>query len=480
VSRRGLELGALALGTAAAVALWLAFPVEPTFDSMWSLVWGREVWAGGLPSFDAYRAPTEHPLWVVVSVVLVPLGGDAAPRAMTLLGALSLVGMLAGLYRLGRATFGVAAGAVAVVLVVSRLDFGFWALFGYVDVPYLALLVWAAALEAERSRRGGAVWVLLALAGLLRPEAWLVSGVYAAWVAWPRRGRTSAWMRAGAYAAVPVVLWGLTDLLVTGDPAFSFSMSTDHAAELGRSRGLLVLPRSTASSALEVVKAPVLALAAAGFAAALVLRPRVAPRVPFAMLLFGLAGFLVVSATGFSVIPRYFATPGVLLALLAAFALAGWTTIARGRARSAWSVAALTAIVLGGALQAARLNPSKVTDDLRYREGVTTALRAALAGPAARAGRRCGPTSVPNHLLQPYALWDLDVPVTAVVARTDAEHGQPGRGVALLTLTSRLDHHPAFGSLNPRVQDPTTVLGPPKGFEPAASAPLLATYVRCA
>ncbi|MCW3024357.1 MAG: hypothetical protein JWR30_3679, partial [Conexibacter sp.] len=33
-----------------------------------------------------------------------------------------------------------------------------------------------------RPRRGGIVWVLLACAGLLRPEAWLLIGLYFLWM----------------------------------------------------------------------------------------------------------------------------------------------------------------------------------------------------------------------------------------------------------------------------------------------------------
>ena len=51
--------------------------------------------------------------------------------------------------------------------------------------------MWAAALEAERPRRGTVVFVLLACAGLMRPEAWLLSGLYWLWcivpATWPQR-----------------------------------------------------------------------------------------------------------------------------------------------------------------------------------------------------------------------------------------------------------------------------------------------------
>ena len=47
------------------------------------------------------------------------------------------------------------------------------------DIPFIALVLWAVVLEARKPRRGPAVLVLLSVAGLLRPEAWLVSLAYA-------------------------------------------------------------------------------------------------------------------------------------------------------------------------------------------------------------------------------------------------------------------------------------------------------------
>ena len=48
----------------------------------------------------------------------------------------------------------------------------------YVDVPYLLLVLCAVLLETRRRRAGAPVLALLALAGLLRPEAWVFSGLY--------------------------------------------------------------------------------------------------------------------------------------------------------------------------------------------------------------------------------------------------------------------------------------------------------------
>ena len=46
----------------------------------------------------------------------------------------------------------------------------------------MAIVVWAAVLEAARPRRGVPVLMLLALAGMLRPEAWVLSGLYWLWL----------------------------------------------------------------------------------------------------------------------------------------------------------------------------------------------------------------------------------------------------------------------------------------------------------
>jgi hypothetical protein len=87
--------------------------------------------------------------------------------------------------------------------------------------------------------------------------------------------------------------------------------------------------------------------------------------------------------------------------------------------------------------------------------------------------------SLPNHLLQPYAVWALDVPVEAVVARTDRVAGRPRGGTAIITLSARLNGHPAFGVLNARLRDPVAALLPPPGFARAAATPRFSTYVAC-
>ena len=139
------------------------------------------------------------------------------------------------MYRLAAASFTTVVGLVAAALLCTRFDFPFLAARAYIDIPYLALVVWAVALEAEHRRRGTLVFVLLAAAGLLRPEAWLLSGLYWLWCILPR-----TWPQRIGYAALTAVgpiVWAAVDWIVTGDPLFSLTHTTGLAEELGRSSG---------------------------------------------------------------------------------------------------------------------------------------------------------------------------------------------------------------------------------------------------
>src|SRR5215210_7584251 len=255
-----LALAGLILGTVAGFAF---FPTFPNYDSYYSLLWGREALHGTLPSFDAYRAPTEHPLAIAFGALLA-LVGDDADRILVFATLASFVVLAAGLYRLARASFTTLVGLVAGGLLCTRFDFPFLAARAYIDIPYLAFVVWAAALEAGRPRRGTPVFVLLAAAGLLRPEAWLLSGLYWLWYAvpatWPQRGRYTA------LTAIGPIVWPAVDWIVTGDPLFSHTHTSGLAEELGRQRGLSEVPATTWNFLIGPDKAPVFYAGLAGLA----------------------------------------------------------------------------------------------------------------------------------------------------------------------------------------------------------------------
>ena len=156
------------------------------YDTFYALVWGSDLAHLRTPEYSVPVAPTPHPLAELVGIVLTPFGASAEDL-MLALGLLGL-GMLAvGLFRLGQELFGTWVGVLAALIVLTRVPILNFGIRGYVDLPTAAFVVWAAVLEARRPRRGAAVLVLLALAGLLRPEAWLYAGAYWLWLRAPLR-----------------------------------------------------------------------------------------------------------------------------------------------------------------------------------------------------------------------------------------------------------------------------------------------------
>jgi hypothetical protein len=432
-ARRWELAGALAVLLAAA-ATWAIAPTYPNYDSYYHLVWGRELLDGLEPSFEAYAAPTQHPLYVALGAALSLLG-EGADRALVLLCLLSQGALVLGTYRLGAATFGRWAGLLAALFAGASASFLLYAARAYVDAPFLALVVWAGALEAARPRRapGGLPMLLLVLAGLLRPEAWVLAWLYAAWL-WRRGGR--AGLLAAAVAAPAI--WALVDLLVTGDPLHSFNATTELADELGREQGLTRVPGAFVSFLGATVRPPVALLALVGLG--LVVwqgRARIASaRVPLALFAAGVATFVGTGILGLSILPRYLTVPAVALCVLAGYALAGFTTLAPDDPlRERWRRASLAAAALG-AIGLAALAPSlgPVREELRFIRTSHEALVALLDDPRVRAARRCGPLTFPNYRLVPDARWHLDARRGEVSARSARRRPY---GVAVFVLTSK-------------------------------------------
>ena len=469
--------GLIAL-TVAAFAGFFVYPTYSNYDSLYSLLWARELLDGGLPSFDAYRAPTQHPLWVAVCIPLAALG-TAGDRVLLGLCVLSFVAMVAALYRLGSETFGWVVGLVAALLLLSRLDFPFLAARGYIDVPYLALILWAAALEAQRPKRGGAVWVLLTLAGLMRPEAWVLAGLYGLWMAWGKP--LGAWVRAGALVAIAPVVWALSDVVVTGDPLYSLHYTTESARQLGRRQSLTDLPGVTLDYLFELTKPPVFVAAVAG----IVLAWRMARErllVPATLLAWGTGTFLLVSLRGFSVINRYVLVSAIALMLFAAFAIAGFSRLPRGhRAIRPWAAGSLLVVLAGLTYTALTFNPAYVDRELTLRDSVRRDLSSVLHAPRVKAARACGPISVPNHKLVADVRWLADADVDGVVARTDPRQRarQLRGGVGLYVLGgTRFLKHPAYGPFD-QTEDSASIQVPPPGYLRATVGRYFTAYVRC-
>jgi hypothetical protein len=480
---RRLELAGLAALVLGALALFAVYPSYPSYDSAYALVWGRELIHLDPISLEAFRAPTEHPLAVAVGALLSLLG-ESADRALELLYMLSFVALVAGTYRLGRAAFTPLVGLAAALVMLSRFDFASLAIRAFIDIPYLAALVWAAALECERPRRGGAVWVLLVLAGLMRPEAWGLAALYWLWLVigprfagapTPPRGDALRW---AGWTLLAPVLWLGFDLIAAGDPLFSFTSTSEEVSELGRDESISELPAAAESFLTELVKTPVLLGGGLGALLALWFVPRRAA-MPLVLLAAGLATFAAIGAAGLAVIDRYLLLAAASLCVLAGYAAAGFTTLRPGSPlRRAWAALAAVA-VLGVVVYTAgnTLNVRNFADELEFRTESHDDLVAIFdAGPVRAARTRgCDPISVPTHKLVPEVRWTLDLPEEAVVARSDPEQRtRTRRGLALFVRNRRAMVLQGF---DPDTTPLTQVPAP--GFEPLASNDYYALYARC-
>jgi len=460
----------LALCVATAVG-FLVFPTYPNYDSYYSLLWAREVLDLESPTFEGFRVPTEHPLAIAAGILLAPLGegGDRVWIALTLASFLALVW---GVYRLGRLAFTPLVGAIAAGLLLTRFDFAFLAARGYIDVPYMALVVWAAVLEAARPRRGAPVFALLALAGLLRPEAWVLAGLYFLWAAW--RASWAQRARFAALAAVGPVVWALVDLAVTGDPLFSLHYTSSSAEELGRQRTLAEIPAAVPSFFASLVKLPVLAAAVAGLALAAVLAPR-RTLMPLVLLASGLATFLLIGIAGLSVIERYLIVAALALLIFAGVFLGGFTMLRPGtRARRLWVAGAVALAAYGAFFTLSRVNVGRFQSELEFRGDAHDALVATLRAPGVAEGLRCGPLTLPNHKLVPDTRWILDLPADRVLARADPDV-RAQRGVAVYVTSRYALFKHAFSSPD----DPPRIQVVPAGWQRVAVSDYYAAYVRC-
>ena len=450
---------------------FLAYPTYPNYDSYYSLLWGREVLDLQAPTFEGFRVPTEHPL-AIVAGALLSLFGEGADRIFVAMILASYLWLVAGLYRLGRIAFSPLVGAIAAALLLTRFDYAFLAARGYIDIPYMAMVMWAAALEARTPRRGTPVLALLALAGLLRPEAWVLAALYWCWAIW---GAT--WRQRAIYtllAATAPVLWALTDFAVTGDPLFSLHYTSSSAEELGRNLPLSELPSAIPEFFANLVKLPVLVASVAGLAIAVLAAPRRAAA-PLALLAAGIVTFVLIGIAGASAIERYLAIAAVALLVFGAVTFGGFTLLMPGRLRRAWMIASIAFVVFGVAFTATRLNLARFDAELSFRGAAHDDLTEVLADPRVRAGLKCGPLTLPNHKLVPDTRWIADLPYEKVRARADPDFKAPRKGVGIYVNSRFAMFKQALSSPN----DSVLVQVPPPGFERVKVTRFYAAYVSC-
>ena len=392
------------------------------YDTFYALVWGDDLVHGRTPQYEVPVAPTPHPLATAVGA-LASLFGDAGEGVMLGVVLLSIGFLVVGLYRLGRESFAWPVGVLGAAIFATRvppLNFG---IRGYVDLPAIGLIVWAAVLEARRPRRGWPVLLLLSLAGLLRPEAWLFIAAYWLWL-FPARG-WPARIGLGALAAAAPAIWLASDLLVTGDALWSLHGTHDLAGQLKRPTGIENVPKLMPRRLGEIMRLPELIAAVLGFAAALVWMRRRA-LVPAAVLVLNGVAYVVLALAGLPLLGRYLFLAGAMLSLFAAVAVFGWAALPSGHwLRVPWRIGGL--VVLAAILvflpnQVERLDT--LHDDIAARQRVQADLHELVTRRVVRLSylsfdfeqTTCAKLYVPNHRIVPELAYWLDRRPGSIVA----------------------------------------------------------------
>jgi hypothetical protein len=466
---------------AVTAALLLLFPYGfPNYDTIYALLWGREMAHGMSPDMGAALPPTPHPLAELFGLVATPLGDGAIDLTMALAYAsLGLVGYL--VYRLGSLWFDRPIGAVAALLVLTRAPYLSNGLRAYIDLPYIVLVLGALVIETRRQEASqenglGKEWLvlaLLALAGLLRPEAWLFSVVYLAYLllSGERDRRKLTGLAALAFAAP--ILWALFDWITAGSPTYSFTGTRETVETLERQTGPVDLVLYGPRRLGEVLQWPGMVGAAGGVILGLAfLRRRTEIGVAAAALALG--AFAVLATAGLAIIPRYTMLAAAILAVFAALALLGWRLLEPGhRWRRAWQAfAALVALmfVAWGPNQYDLLH--RVDVDLTNQSEIESDLND-IAGSGAFKPL-CLPISVPNHRAVPRLAFDLDVRPSRIVS--SSEQRQSPRGYFLDPASEFVIHNFVLDPNDPARFETKMI---PSGFRPVARNESWVLYRRC-
>ncbi len=142
-----------------------------------------------------------------------------------------------------------------------------------------------------------------------------------------------------------------SDYAVMGDPIYSFAHTSDLAASLDRTKSISEVPVSLVSFLIDLVKLPVFIGGLLGGAVGLLLFPK-RSLLPLILLLSGVVTFTAIGIGGFSVIDRYLLVAAVMVMVLCAVALGGWSVLPPGRVRTIWMVTSILALVAGAAFTA--------------------------------------------------------------------------------------------------------------------------------
>jgi hypothetical protein len=440
------------------------------YDTLYALAWGGQLSRGQPPAYSVAVAPTPHPLLELLGVLLAPLGPSGVDHVTVALGFLALSACGWVIYRLGAEWFSRPAGLLAALIFLTRVPVLSYGVRAYVDLPYVLLVLSALLLESRKPRAGAPVLVLLALAGLLRPEAWAFSGLYWLYaIEWrppflrgggearfQRPSRSSREItRLALLAGAAPLIWVVSDLLITAHPLWSLTNTRHTAATLGRVKGITNVPEYIPRRIGEILRPPVLLGAALGGVLALWwLRSRA--------LLGAAAGVLAVlvfaffAALGLPINTRYAFLIAAILCVFAGAGVFGAINLARGDPHRRWWIAggALVLVALIAYTPSQYRSAHRELDNLARQQHIEADLLALVDNHAINLS--CGPVGVPNHAPIPLLALYLETSPRNIVS---AQLGQISSGVYVDPASKEVEKDYV---LDPR--DPVKAVSVPPGF----------------
>ena len=407
--------------------------------------WAWMVWARELThlSLDTTGGPSWKPLPVLVSAPFAWIDGLAPFLWLALIRGAAIYSLwLAGrcAARLAGPTAAAAAFGFAAFGLLVSTDLPRTALYGSSE-PLLIVFVLGALLLHLRDRPLSAL-SLLALAGLIRPELWLLALIYAVWCAKRVSGRRPL---VAALVIAPPLLWMIFDWIGSGGLAQGAATAqgqTPTSAARAAIPALEVVSRLGDSVILPVL---LLALAALLFA----WRRRNRDVLVLALLVVGWVAVVAVMAQlGFTGARRYLVGPAALSCVLAGVG-AGWL-IAALSARSLKCAAsgALAILMLGFGLFVLR-SDARLLSVARLDAEQSDQLSGAIAA----VGGREAVVAVGKPAINPYEqtglAWKLNLPLSEVQGTWGSTEDRPNwqpPAVVFVAPARVAGPKPAFGA----------------------------------
>jgi len=240
-------------------------PTVPSYDPWAWISWGREVTDPHL-SFAISGGPSWKPLPVVFTTVWALFGSAAAPTLWVITArAGGLLGIVAAYLLASRLVRGprwakVAAGLIAGAGIVITQAWWDEMFRGTSEPMLIATALWAVLAHLD-GRRGWAFSLGVATS-LIRPEAWPLIIVYAAWL-WFKEPRLRVLIVVGLFS-IPF-LWFAPPWVGSGQPFLAAIHAEEYNGDLGKHPLFTVLGRGVDIQLLPVLLAGVVAAVFAWF-----------------------------------------------------------------------------------------------------------------------------------------------------------------------------------------------------------------------